>query len=183
MDDLDFKGQEKATGAPDPKLIIRDTNGTPKGVATSARAVPQLQKDIRTSERAIEQLQIARDYVRDSKLPLKSDPRFHNAVLSVAATTNANASDATTKHEEGTLTGVFGRPDVDAIERKIEASLKNNLNGFYNQLDPLPDGFDEKPKAKGDAAPKAASAGAKGAPSATNDKGETIYYRNGKWGP
>jgi hypothetical protein len=170
LDALETQGRAAAkTGGADsvdPKLLVRDSAGKPIGTAGTPRAVPQIQKDLRANARAIEQLKIARDYVDGTHIPLKSDPRFHNAVLSVAATTNANQSDATTKHEEGTLTNILGRPDTDAIDRKID-ELTATGDALRNQVNPLPDGWEEKTAAKASPAP----ANSNGAKAPANDNG------------
>lgn len=141
----------------DDKRVVRLADGTEAGMAPSARSVPQVQKELRTLPRAIEQLKQLRE-ANDWKMTSR-DPRFHNAVLAVASTTSAGSTDANVTHEKGTLTNALGMPNNDAIDRKI-AELENQLANTQNQLEPLPDGYvprGRKPAGGGAAPPPAAS--------------------------
>jgi len=120
----------------DETRVVRLVDGTEAGMAPTARAVPQIQKELKTLPRAIEQLK----QLREASFVSPRDPRFHNAVLAVAATTSAGSTDANVTHEKGTLTNALGLPDNDAIDRKI-AELENQLQASKDQLEPLPEGY------------------------------------------
>lgn len=137
LDDLNIPAEEKAAKV-DEKLIVHDVDGTPLGLSSGGRAVPQIQKDLRTLPRAIEQLKQLRD-ANDWKMTTK-DPRFHNAVLAVASTTSAGSTDANVNHEKGSLTNAIGLPNNDAIDRKL-AELENQLAETKAQMNPLPDDY------------------------------------------
>lgn len=120
------------------KHVVHDSDGNPVGTTDNVRAVAQIQKDLRTLPRAIAQLKDLRE--NNGLLTTQRDPRFHNAVLAVAATTSAGSTDANVAHEKGTLTNALGIPSNDSIDRKI-SELENQLAATKVQLDPLPEGF------------------------------------------
>jgi hypothetical protein len=128
--------EAKGAGGVDPTKIVRDVDGTPLGTLGSVRAIPALQSDLRTNMTALKQLKALSD---DPGL-LPTGPKFHDAVLALAATTTAGKTDTTTSHEKGAITNMFGMPDKDAIQRKID-QLQERVNGIHNQLTPLPDDY------------------------------------------
>ena len=152
VDALETQGRADAkarkAGGADDKLIVRDEKGQAQGMAPTSRAVPQLEKELRTLPRAIEQLK----RLRAAKFVSTRAPEFHGAVLAVAATTSAGSTDANVAHEKGTLTNAFGLPDNDAIDAKI-AELEEQYANAKNQLNPLPDGYTDKKTPAAGAAP------------------------------
>jgi hypothetical protein len=161
----DFKGGA-GNGGVDPKLIVHDAEGNGIGTTSGARGVTAMQKDLRTIPRAIAQLKDLRE--NNGILTGPRDPRFHNAVLAVAATTSAGSTDANVAHEKGTLTNVLGLPNNDAIDRKI-AELENLLESTKAQINPFPEGYvpPKRNPAPGQSAEKPAAAAAKPAPAPT----------------
>ena len=109
------QGRGGSDGGVDEKLVVRNPDGTPAGTARTARAVPALQSDLRTNTQAVEQLQ----ELYDANQWTSTGPKFHDAVLALAATTTAGKTDTTTAHEKGAITNMLGMPDKDAIEAKI----------------------------------------------------------------
>lgn len=58
------------------------------------------------------------------------------AILAIAATTTANPSDATTKHEAATLKNAVGLIDPDAVQRTLEHT-KERYRKFLGNLEPI----------------------------------------------
>jgi hypothetical protein len=180
---------KNGTGGVDEKRIAYNADGTPAGMASTSRSVAQVNKDLRTLPRAIEQLRQLRE--NNTLTTTQRDPRFHNAVLAVAATTSAGSTDANVAHEKGTLTNVLGLPNNDAIDRKI-AELENQLAAVQNQLEPLPEGYQARPRASlpdkaraaravmnGEPAPAAPTPKAPKPPQAIIDQAKEEVRKNG----
>jgi hypothetical protein len=138
------------SGEIDPLTVM--VAGKPAGLASSSRNVKAIE------DRAV-QYQDAIDSVKKlqarlaahpalGKVPAGSD--YDRAVLAVAATTQANASDSTTAHEAGTLKN-FGLVDEKGLQDTLE-HLENRQKAFMGQLRPL-----ATPRGTG-AAPRATSA-------------------------
>jgi hypothetical protein len=139
----------KGPGGVDATKIVRDVDGTPLGIAPSGKGgAAALQSDLRTNMTALKQL---RELRHDPGF-LSGGPKFHDAVLALAATTTAGKTDTTTAHEKGSITNLIGMPDPKAIDRKID-QLQERVNGIHQQLAPLPEGYSEAGRG-GNAQPK-----------------------------
>ncbi len=129
----------------DATLAVRDANGVVVGGAPSARVVKPLQDRLIQYDDAIKSVEDLIAYNKAHPLlgAFPMGDRYDRAVLAVAATTQANASDATTKHESGTLKQ-YGMLTTDAAKRTLE-HLKKRQAAFLKQLTPI---GGERPKAE-----------------------------------
>jgi hypothetical protein len=125
----------KLTEADEARAVRDPKTGEIKGLAASSREVPTLRKLLINYDQGIESL---KEMLADQRF-LNSVPkgsRWDNAVLAIAATTTAGATDANVKHEAGTLLDVAGRVDKEAIARKIR-DLETRRDQFYRTLSPV----------------------------------------------
>lgn len=141
--EADMRAEERAAaaeakrpGGVDMSKMVRNVDGTAAGLAQGGRAAPAITTQLRNFHDAKEKLK----RLRATDWASPRDPRFHDAVLAVATTTTAGATDTNVAHEKGTLTNVLGLPDNDAIDRKIE-EVETRENEIRNQLNPLPDNY------------------------------------------
>ena len=103
---------------------------------------------------------------------------FHRAVLALQATSTANATDTTTKHEAESLKSM-GVLRADAIRTTLQ-HLEDRNKAYTADLRPLPGakgahGFSNGPVA----APGAPAEGSR----SVSAKGVPIVFSGGKWGP
>jgi hypothetical protein len=118
-------------------LAVRDARGVIVGGAPSARVVKPIQDRLIQYDDAIKSAEDLLAYRREHDVlgALPTGDAYDRAVLAVAATTQANASDSTTAHEAGTLKKM-GLVDDKAIEKTIE-HLKARRDAFMKQLTPV----------------------------------------------
>jgi hypothetical protein len=144
IDALETQGRAAATAAAkagatgdDNPLAVRDGEGVVRGLAPSARVVKQMEDRIVQYDQAIKSLEELREDVKDSKLPSlgTGNPKYDKAVLAIASTTQANASDKTTAHEAGTLKK-YGLVNLEAIDSAL-ADQKERASKFMKQLHPI----------------------------------------------
>lgn len=135
------KGQSgKAAGGVDPTKIVRDLDGTPRGLAPSGRGgAAAIQSDLRTNQQALDQLK----KLRDKNKILPTGPEFHDAILALAAVTTAGKTDTTTAHEKGAITNAIGMPSREGIDDKIR-QIETRIEQIKTQLAPLPEGYSEE---------------------------------------
>ncbi len=102
--------------------------------ASSPRAAPQANKDERTFYDAEKSLRELIAYQKEHPVAgrLPAGDRYDRAVLAVAATTTANASDKTTAHEESTLKNI-GLSSPDAAKRTLK-HIEERHAAFRRQL-------------------------------------------------
>lgn len=118
----------------DPRTVM--VAGKPRGLAPNARMVKNIEDRAVQYDDALESAKALLERRRKSLIgwaPVGSD--YDRAVLAVAATTTANPSDATTKHEAGTLKN-FGLVSEQGIKDTI-AHLERRKAAFEGQLLPL----------------------------------------------
>jgi hypothetical protein len=127
---------EKASAAKDARAV-RDGAGNVVGLAPTARVVKQMQDRAVQYDDAIDSLEKLKKN-KGFGIPMGAD--YDRAVLAVAATTTANASDTTTKHEAGTLKN-YGLVSDKAINETLE-HLKKRRAAFMKQLQPAGDDND-----------------------------------------
>lgn len=155
------KADEKKTKS-DETLSVRDAGGIVRGYAPSSRVVKPIQDRVIQYDDAIKSAKDLLAYRREHQIlgSLPTGDAYDRAVLAVAATTQANASDSTTAHEAGTLKQM-GLVDEKAIKKTIE-HLKTRQAAFMKQLRPVEGGAAPPPKGDGDkkAAPKVSGADA-----------------------
>lgn len=165
------------------ELIVRDASGREVGYAHNARVAKATEDRMVQYDDSIEALEDLLAYRRAhnviGRVPLGD--RYDRAVLAVAATTQANASDRTTAHEAGTVKG-YGLLSDDAIERTL-AHQKKRQAAFMKQIRPL-EGSDSEGRVslppvgdKGQAAP--ASQIPVGSTSTSG--GKPIVWNGTKW--
>ena len=126
------------------KRAVRDSKGNVIGYAAGARP------DVKGIQDRIVNFESAEDFLETllkEKKHLASGADWHNGVLAIAATTTANPSDATTKHEAGTLTNAFGLIDQDAVRTKL-ADIRKRAAAFQRQLRPVDGGAPGTPAAQ-----------------------------------
>lgn len=121
----------------DQSTMVRDARGVEVGHAPSPRVVKPMQDRLIQYDDAIKSAEDLLAYRREHGIlgALPTGDAYDRAVLAVAATTQANASDATTAHEAGTLKKM-GLVDERAIEKTIE-HLKARQAAFLKQLRPI----------------------------------------------
>jgi len=129
-------GRGGGAGGGDQALVIRDVDGNPIGLAPSSRNVATMEKNFINYDQAIKSLQA----IRASGDFIPRGARFDNAVLAIASTTTAGATDANVNHEKGTMLNALGTIDPEALDRKIE-DLRTRQAQFKKTLRPLPTGF------------------------------------------
>lgn len=127
------KAPKAAVGGENNPLAVRLADGSVGGLAPSARVVKQMEdRDVQYDQaiESLEQLKASGDHI-----PIGS-PLYDKAVLAVAATTQANASDKTTAHEAGTIKK-YGLINQGAIDNVL-GDMKRRQSQFRSQLAPLP---------------------------------------------
>jgi hypothetical protein len=125
-----------AAGGVDPNLIVRDPSGTPIGMTSSSRDVPKARAFVINYDQAIRSL---KDILASGDT-IPRGSKFDNAVLAIASTTTAGATDANVRHEAGTLKNKLGVLDPEAISAKIK-DLEERRGQFARTLTPLPAGY------------------------------------------
>ena len=127
---------------------------------------------------AIKSLEDLKTYVQANPVAgrLPAGDAYNRAVLAVAATTTANASDKTTTHEANTIKN-WGVVSTSAIQKTLD-HIKERQKEFMGTLRPLPGA----PGAGGFQNAPAAAGPAEGTRS-INAKGVKVIFQNGKWGP
>jgi len=141
--DAEDAAEKKKNAALEQRTVY--VNGTPIGLAPSPRVVKSISDRAIQYEDAIKSLEDLKTQV-DNGLPIinriPQGDAYNRAVLAVAATTTANASDATTAHEANTIKN-FGLVSTDAIDKTLE-HLRDRQKKFQGQLQPLPGEGGEK---------------------------------------
>jgi len=135
------KDKEKAAekkAAEDSKLEVRDGEGRVRGYASSPRNVKPIEDRIVQYDDAIKSL----EDLKASGDVLPMGARYDRAVLAVAATTQANASDKTTTHEANSIKN-WGVISTKAIDDTL-AHLRERQAKFMKQLRPVEGGDAEK---------------------------------------
>ena len=115
------EGKGKAGGAPAAKDIVF-YQGKPVGPAPGGRGgAAAIEKGLVAYDDGLESLEALKKYRLENPVvgSLAKGDAYNRAVLAIAATSTANASDTTTKHEADTLKGLV-RIDPDAIQRSID---------------------------------------------------------------
>ncbi len=132
------QGAGKNPGGYDPNLVVRNGQGAEVGLASSTRTVKQIEDRLVQYDDSIKSLEDLKTYIKSHPLAghLPTGDAYNRAVLAVAATTTANASDATTKHEANTLKNL-GVVSVDAVDKTLEHQ-KDRQKAFLKQLRPIP---------------------------------------------
>ena len=151
-----------AGGGGDQSLVVRDVDGTPIGMAPSTRNVKQLEDRFVNYDQAIKSLQ---GLLQEGSLVPRGS-KWDNAVLAIASTTTAGATDTNVAHEAGTLKDAIGTVGSQAIQDKI-ADLQRRQQQFKKTLRPLPTGF------------KVDQGDAGGAPKKTQQMGGATYEFDG----
>lgn len=118
-----------------PELQIIDSNGNPAGYASSSRNVKATQDRFIQYEDAVKSLEDLKAYVLANPVVGRAPvgDAYNRAVLAIAATTTANPSDATTKHEADTIKGALGTVSPEAIDKTLE-HIKSRQAAFQRQL-------------------------------------------------
>ena len=160
-----------SAGGVDPKLVIRDVDGHPLGLASSARNVETVKKDIRNFTDAVKRLTI----LKNTKYATKLSPEFHAAVGALAATTPGGQTDTNTAHEAGTLMR-YGLVNNSAIDAQIE-DINERLRQQKAQLTPLPAGYGASAPSSGENIPAGAKVGVQ------KSTGKRGYMLNGVFTP
>jgi hypothetical protein len=112
---------------------VRNSKGDVIGYAAGSRP------DVKGIQDRIVNFESAEDFLKTllrEKKVLATGADWHNGVLAIAATTTANPSDSTTKHEAGTLTNSIGLVDQDAVKTKL-ADIQKRAAAFQKQLRPV----------------------------------------------
>jgi hypothetical protein len=123
--------------AVDPKSVVY-VGGQPVGM-TNPRQVPAAANRFvayRDAIRSLEELRASGNFAPSGDI-------YKRAVLAVAATTTANASDHTTALEAGTLSNSLGIVNNESIDRQLKHT-KERFEDFKGALTPMP-----KPKPEG----------------------------------
>lgn len=159
----------KASGSAfDSKMAIRDPNqvdpetgrkGLVIGYAPSARVVQQWNTRAVNYDQAIASL----ESLKTEGKWIPKGAKWDNAVLAIASTTTAGATDANVRHEAGTLKNMVGLISGDAVNEKI-ADLQRRKAEFEAQLTPPPPAGERAP-AKASPPGTAQTSAAKPAPS------------------
>jgi hypothetical protein len=133
------KADEKKEKSDEDKAVR--VHGSVVGYAPSPRVVKPIEDRAVQYDDAIKSAEDLLAYAKEHSIlgRIPAGDRYDRAVLAVAATTQANASDATTSHEAGTLKS-YGLTSPDAIERTLE-HLRKRQAEFMSQLRPV--GVDE----------------------------------------
>lgn len=137
----DLGKKPPTAGGIDKTKIVRDLDGTPRGIAPSGRGgAAALQTDLRTNEEALDKI----IKVRKSGQTLAIGPEYHDAILALGAVTAGGKTDTNVHHEEGAITNWTGKMlSNEGLDNKID-QLKTRLREMRAQLAPLPDGYTEE---------------------------------------
>ncbi len=119
----------KADEKLDERTVYKD--GKPFMLAPSPRLIKPAQDRLINYEDAEESL---KGLLKSGDI-LPTGDAYNRAVLAVAATTTANASDATTTHEANTLKN-YGLVSKDAVKRTLE-HIQERKKKFLGSLEPL----------------------------------------------
>lgn len=137
----DLGKKPPTAGGIDKTKIVRDLDGTPRGLAPSGKGgAAAIQSDLRTNQEALDKL----IKIRRSGQTLAIGPEYHDATLALGAVTAGGKTDTNTKHEEGAITNWTGKMlSSEGIDNKID-QLRTRLQEIRSQLAPLPDGYTEE---------------------------------------
>ena len=171
------EGKGKAGGVPAAKDIVF-YQGQPVGPAPGGRGgAAAIEKGLVAYDDGLESLEALKKYAVDNPVlgRLAKGDAYNRAVLAIAATTTANPSDSTTKHEADTLKGLLTidpaaiQTSINHIKSRREAQLQSlRARATYAG-------------AGGSPAPATASGPAEG--STGTSGGKPIIFKGGKWVP
>lgn len=137
-------GRAAATGELPKDAVVY--GGSPIGLAPSGRGgAAGFEKSLIGYDDGLKSLEALKKYRIENPVlgRLARGDAYNRAVLAIAATTTANASDSTTKHEADTLRGMTFI-DPDAIQTSID-HIRERRQALIGTLRPLPKSGDAAP--------------------------------------